>query len=680
MSLRLRHLRLVAETPEGPHGVDLPLRDGLVVLRADNTSGKSTCVQAIVYALGLEAMLTVRHEVPLPHAMTDRVESGGGELPVLESYVLLEVENENGNSLTVQRWAKSETHEINLIRTWEGPALTQPGGAWLQRDTFTRQRGAAQRQAGFHRTLEQFLGWSLPRFPGADGSETQLYLEQVFPLFFVEQKRGWAGIQAQMPPYAGIPDVRSRALEFVLSLDVYERTARRTVLENQVARVEEAWSQHIALLKQQLDGTGVVLQGLPDTPQVEWPPEVPPVLLVAAGDEWRGLDDTLQDLSDQISELEARAVPTADEAAGDTSERLLANERELGQVAEAYAELTRQAKRDEGQLDALDRRIEALDEDIRESRDAVTLATLGAAAGAPEESDECPTCHRALPATIAVETGVGETMTLEENLSFLGEQKKTFEGMKRVLRGTLEATLERHAAIRQRMDELRATIRADRQALVSPAGNPDVAVLQERLLLGQRRDELTRLQQRLASLLLELEPLAGEWAGLKGQLSEIPTVRLSEDDSQKLRRLEQSLIAQLEEYGFSSFDRADEVEISDLNYRPAREGYDLGFDLSASDWIRLIWAYLLGLLELDREEETNHPGLLVFDEPRQQDAAEYSLASLIARAGQASDAGQQILFATSEELGPLELMLEAAPGAQLIAFEGKILQPMSSER
>lgn len=680
MSLRLRHLRLVAETSEGPHGVDLPLQDGLVVLRADNTSGKSTCVQAIVYALGLEPMLTVRHEVPLPHAMTDRIESPAGELPVLESYVLLELENEKGESLTVQRWAKSETHQINLIRTWNGPALTQPGGAWLQRDTFTRQQGAAQRHAGFHRTLEQFLGWSLPRFASADGSVTQLYLEQVFPLFFVEQKRGWAGIQAQMPPYTGIPDVRSRALEFVLSLDVYERTARRRVLENQVARLKYAWSQQVASFKQHLDGTGVVLQGLPDTPQAEWPPDVRPVLLVAAGDEWRALTEILEDLSDQISELDARAVPTADEAADETTEHLKVSERELAQVAEAYAELNGQAKRDEAQLDALERRIEALDEDLQENRDALTLASLGAAAGAPEESDDCPTCHRPLPATVTVEIDGAATMTLEENMSFLGEQKKTFEGMQRVLEGSLDAALERIAALRQRMGELRAAIRVDRQALISPAGNPDVAVLHEQLLLAQRRDHLTRLGQRLASVVLALEPLAGEWAGFKGQLAEIPPVGLSAADSRKLRRLQELLVAQLDEYGFSSFDSPDEVEISDLNYRPAREGYDLGFDLSASDWIRLIWAYLLGLLELGREEETNHPGLLVFDEPRQQDAAEYSLASLIARAGSANDASQQILFATSEGLETLKDMLKTAPGAQLISFEGKILRPLSADK
>ncbi len=74
----------------------LPFAPGLVVLRADNSSGKSTCLQGIVYALGLEGMLSASRAIPLPHVATSSLtdEADGRELGVLESYVMLEFENE----------------------------------------------------------------------------------------------------------------------------------------------------------------------------------------------------------------------------------------------------------------------------------------------------------------------------------------------------------------------------------------------------------------------------------------------------------------------------------------------------------------------------------------------------------------------------------------------------------
>src|SRR3546814_5337694 len=63
-------LRLRAITASGPYGADIRFASGLNVIWADNTKGKSTCMQAMLYALGLEKMLSPRREVPLPHAMT----------------------------------------------------------------------------------------------------------------------------------------------------------------------------------------------------------------------------------------------------------------------------------------------------------------------------------------------------------------------------------------------------------------------------------------------------------------------------------------------------------------------------------------------------------------------------------------------------------------------------------
>ena len=81
----------------------------------------------------------------------------------------------------------------------------------------------------------------------------------------------------------------------------------------------------------------------------------------------------------------------------------------------------------------------------------------------------------------------------------------------------------------------------------------------------------------------------------------------------------------MEEYVFASFP-LDEVGIGRETYRPSQNGYDFGIT-SASDTIRTIWAYLIGILD-SRSMLTDHLGLLDFDEPKQQSTADLSFQAL----------------------------------------------------
>ncbi|MCV7165749.1 hypothetical protein, partial [Mycobacterium stomatepiae] len=87
-----------------------------------------------------------------------------------------------------------------LINVAMGPAITEPN-AYESRDFFVRRAGGAQREAGFHHFLADFIGWKLPNVTRMDGSEIPLYMETLFPYFYVEQKHGWSGVQARIPTY-----------------------------------------------------------------------------------------------------------------------------------------------------------------------------------------------------------------------------------------------------------------------------------------------------------------------------------------------------------------------------------------------------------------------------------------------------------------------------------------------
>ena len=90
----------------------MPFEAGLTVLWADNTKGKSTCMQGMLYALGLERMLSPRREIPLPHAMTSYLNTDDNErVEILELSVALELENGEGQIITVSLLRRrSPTH------------------------------------------------------------------------------------------------------------------------------------------------------------------------------------------------------------------------------------------------------------------------------------------------------------------------------------------------------------------------------------------------------------------------------------------------------------------------------------------------------------------------------------------------------------------------------------------
>ena len=93
--------------------------------------------------------------------------------------------------------------------------------------------------------------------------------------------------------------------------------------------------------------------------------------------------------------------------------------------------------------------------------------------------------------------------------------------------------------------------------------------------------------------------------------------------TRKIARWNEIFINQIIKYDFKSL-RTDQLRISSDYFVPTYEGLNLPTDTSASDFIRIIWAYLTGLLEVSSEYETNHIDLLIFDEPKQQSTKEIS--------------------------------------------------------
>ncbi len=227
-------------------------------------------------------------------------------------------------------------------------------------------------------------------------------------------------------------------------------------------------------------------------------------------------------------------------------------------------------------------------------------------------------------------------------------------------------------AVGAQIRELQNRSRTLKTSLTAPGSGPSTAAIQERVVLQERIRTRERIAERLQEIRNQLAKVAADFASAMTELKGLPVHALSPDDRGKLGALRTRLVEQLGLYGFSTF-RPEDIDISPDSYRPVNEGFEMGFEISASDAIRLKWAYQIALLETALEFGcSGHPGLLVFDEPRQQETERVSLAGLLGRAASAGERGAQIVFATSEERAELEPMLRGLK-YKIISFDGHVI-------
>lgn len=678
MALRVRHLRLRVQTTGGLFGADIGFDGALTVLHAPNTSGKSTCLQALIYALGLEQMLSAKRETPLPFAMRQYIEDpdSGITYNVTESFVAVELENGEGQRITVRRNVVADT-DRRLITVVEGPALTEPYSQHEARDYFVHDPGAAKRDAGFHRMLAQFMGWTLPTVKRYDGGDTMLYLETIFPLFYVEQKSGWSSIPAAIPTHFRIRDVAKRSVEFLLALETHALELRRQELELQLGIARTRWSATIDEIRSLTGAQGLRVQQLSQAPTTMQAEIQGAYLQAGHGDEWRNLDALLAELQKRLETFDTVAIPNAEGVAVEAAAEVDRVTLEIQEINRERNDIFRGRQAELVQRQSTMTRIAQIDEDLKKNQDALKLQNYGSKASVDLSPHHCPTCEQPLMDALLPQGTIEPLMSLDDNIEFLSAQRAIF---KRLVGRSDVVIKELDLDLLSTGDDVRqksARLRALKSDLIAPAHAASASVIEERLRLDARIQRLSTVRDHFDGLVSQLIGQAEIYGGLLAAQAELPRDRLSDADRDKLRLFERSIREQLGRYGFKTF-APKELEISEDTYRPQKEGFEIGFELSASDAIRLKWAYQLGFLDVGLQTITHHPGILVLDEPRQQEAAEASVNGLLRTAALLAEKGSQILIATSEQLANVKQFVAELP-CQLLTFDGPIIRRLDAE-
>ena len=129
--------------------------------------------------------------------------------------------------------------------------------------------------------------------------------------------------------------------------------------------------------------------------------------------------------------------------------------------------------------------------------------------------------------------------------------------------------------------------------------------------------ELEDFKNKISDIVNQFKDLSEKWGELLKEKAKLPQKGFNEEDKTKLTKLKKNFICNLKNYEYTSISNVNAIEISEDNYLPVIDKFDMKFDSSASDNIRAIWAYTMALLQTSKECGGNHPGMLIFDEPAQ---------------------------------------------------------------
>jgi hypothetical protein len=624
--LKINAIKLEINTTNGLFGADLEFNDGLNIIRGDNSTGKSSMFQAILYGLGLEELLGSKNASTMQYVLRDHVNYDGKEFDVLQSFVFLEFTN-GETTITTRRSVVCQGRLPQLIDVIEGAYLTQKGDYNIRPMWVHDAGGASNELYGFHLFLQELLGWQLPEVTNSKGEESRLYIQQIAPSFILEQKTGWSHFLATIP-YYNIRNAEGKSIEFLLNLNVAENEKTKRYLNIQKQIINQKWQILFEQSKSLAHKGAAILNGLQPTPFII--NDNKNISLSVINDEENiSIIDFVEILKESYNELESYSLPNVGQSNDFNEKKLEVLTQQYNQLSLQLDILSPEVALDKGQQKSYNQQLISISEDLRKNKDLLKLNKLGADIEMPIAKSTCPLCKNTIDNSLLPD-GIEETpMQLEENINYLDAQQKMIEVY---IEGQKKYIQEKENQVRLMQDkslEIRQNIRALKRELISDERLPSEVEIERRLSLRNKINFYIKLIDDFNNLKSDIIDLSKEWRILIGREKNLPSDFYSTEDRTKITDLELSFLSLLRKFNYSS-QSGERIRISMDKYLPVVETkigddkikqYDIKYDSSGSDFVRAIWAYTCALKRVSDLHNTNHPRLLILDEPQQQSAS-----------------------------------------------------------
>lgn len=689
----IKSFRIDISCSGGQYGFATSFQKGLNIIRGSNSSGKSTIVNCLLYSLGMEELVGGKGEEALSYAVRNYVIHDEKKHAISESYVTIEIENHLGRTSIIRRWIKSSTHNTKLAEVTESSyELGSSNTSWK----FIHDNYSAVYQEGFFTYLEKFLGLKLPKVHDSNGKQVKLYLQAIFAAVAIEQKRGWTDYIANIPYYS-VSNARVRVVEYILGLGVFDQESKRIELDLESISLNNDWTSRQKDLFSQAAILRLNLTGIPNRITSEFDQGKVEAVRTMNG-ERSDLNSTIAALKKQYRELEIAMSPERDLAASPISYELQRQTSIVTNLASDYETSLSNLTIYKSTLSAHIQIKTQTEEELARNRTTKKLREYGASKHLHAANDSCPTCHQHIEDSLISINLTGTAMDIDTNIHYLVSQAKMLakqeSGLEVKIRDA-ELVCQNFAFQLEKERSVLSSLRKD-----ATRGNVvSQAAVKKQVLVEWEIEKLEDFSDYLDSALVDLTKLAEALKHNQNKRKLLPKDRYSEEDIRRIRRFSQNFRGNAGEFDYLSAEIGDIVfnedsllpQLSRLELREildtpsdvttkaqaARNG-NMAQNSSASDFVRLIWSYIMALYQTASSKDINgnHLGFIMMDEPGQHSMATKSQQALFRMLAKQSNF-QAIVAASFDDLDAV--FKESTDGVKFkyIHLDGKCIAPLS---
>lgn len=655
--LRINRVKVEIFTNNGVYGFDNTFDSGLTFLSSEeNTCGKSSILAAVYYCLGLEEIIGGRGEKVLTSAFKTTIEDGKKTWSVIQSYAYLEISN-GEEVVTLFRSVKAQDRDSRMITIYYGGLDDITNPKTLSVDTYVHFPNAANNDKGFYNFLEKFLYLELPHVMASDDKPRKLYLQLIFSCMFIEQKHGWSDLFSGMP-VLGIKESKKRIIEFILKLDTLENDKKKEELKHDEALIEKEWDECYKTLQIASARETCSIINFPIKPKILTETDIK---RIAINDSEGIISETIFNLEKQVADIK-QLKPKVIDNFDELQNELKNTENEIAELSQYIASCRRNLSIENGSISSIKDNLETISIDLLNNKDAARLRSLGSNFQFKFAKDTCPVCNQKINDSllpISIDTSV---MGIDENIKHLEAQKDMLKFSLLSHTRHKEELKKEIQSVEGRLFTLRRFAKIIRSDLYSVDEDYSEANVYKKITIEKRIEALNALQQLENDTKTKLAQLSKRWGKNLEEKNKLPKNRLTDTDREKIDYLRNTFINNLRKYGYKSINNLEKISISEESYLPLFEGFDMKFDSSASDNIRVIWAFTMSLLQVSLSKNGNHPAVLIFDEPDQQSTIISDMQSFFKSILELTDNCQVIMGITVKDSDTKHIISELPEG------------------
>ncbi|MBN8646760.1 MAG: hypothetical protein J0L55_02310 [Caulobacterales bacterium] len=573
----------------------------------------------------------------------DEVRVGDNMLPTIGGEVFVEVANEKGEIATLSRQVNPDFDNQIVVypSNLDNFSNTEGRKLFLGRDSY-------KSELGFHHFLSNFIGFPYIEVLGNDDGNMRLYLDYVFSLIFLEQKRGWTDIMSNQPFY-GMRDSKRTTISEVIGLEFVSRTLKKTQLGFEKLRLKNTYETQLDALSNYLILKHLRVSGAPrDLVNRDWDAKLVeatnmPNRLTAA--------EMLVKLQSELDKkLGFVSINPSDDG---THSRINEISSEIAETSRALERSTQNISIKSDLIETYRRRLDAFGVELKKNKEEKRIKTIATKL----VGDLCPTCEQPIDGTLAFKGDSFVPMTIDENIQYIFQQSNILKNLISLEESSLKDMVgdlnKERAFINDRIEKHSSLLRSLKTFI-----EPSIFVLAKEI--AQLEAEVSSLEDVIEYANKSLGVLKNTSNEYFSKLDAFNKLKgaISEKDLSKIYKLQNFFHMCLSVVGFDSYE-VDAVIIDKDTFQPkvlikksdGMRKVKPEFGSSASDWIRIIIAFTIALQMLYNDGDVGvHPGVSIFDEPKQQNIEGLGYLEIYRLAVQAtSEKGQIIIAATDKD-------------------------------